>query len=1608
MRQLAFKLMLVCGCLGAVLSAFANIPGGGNGTGPAVTIVNSGPGTVTMANGIVSIVCQTSGAVISQINYTYNNSGTAVTNQLLNGGTDGGELYWETGGFGTGNFTYSVVSNTASYGEIDLLSTSSTSGVMDVHFSMLQGSPGFYVTTVFSHRSVDAPMSMAETRDNIYAGSIFNWMSVDAARNRLMEVQPTAGAVAVFGAPVECTLWTNGLYQGRYEDKYKYSADFGVQRVWGWSSVGTGGANVGLWQVSASAEYYSGGPMKRDLMSHIGTTILNYYETSHYGGAGMDGNWGSGEVWSKVYGPYFIYCNNITNTITDTNQAAQMLYSNALAQAAAEATAWPYVWFGNTNYASSTQRGSVTGQMAINDIDNPNASPANLWVGVIQQPVTIDGIYDFQQWMKTCQFWVETDTNGNFTIPNVIAGANYTLYAFGPGAAGTFQSQALPGGYFTNTVDLPVPQFGITVTGGATNNLGTVTWTPTRVGPTVFEIGYPDRTGAKFRHGEDYWVGDIGPNPNAPLPIWSKFLEYPFDFPNGPNYTVGQSRWTTDWNFVQTAVGDLSGNFDPSTSTINFSLATAPTNGAMASLYLGLASDYQGPLIVSVNGSNLGTAGGVTSVPNPNSSSGYSPPYDGSKSESDTTVREGINSVFTDERMTFPASMLNPGPNTITINMRKGGSSEDHAMYDYVRLEMTGYVPPPPASVSAYAGNNCNLVCWPVTPGATSYNILRSTTSGGSYTPITNGVIGPVCGSGWNNATYMDTGAVNGTPYYYEVQSANAVGVSAVSPSSAGVTPDAGLSASAPAAPTGLTVTSVAHQSVTLSWNASSGADYYTIQRSTMFDNGGGASNTLHTITLDNTATATSYTDTSPDDGSIYSYSVIANSPGGASPNSLPAVAVPLPSPPASSPANVNVVAVAGSKQTNYFVTWPPVSGAVGYIVSRATNSSVALNYGCYVMSVTETNWSDTGLNSSAQYFYMITAVNAAGTASSSVVTGPPGVPATLGATAGNAEILLNWPASSGATSYTILRGTSSGAENTTVASGVTTTSFLDAGLNNGTTYYYVVEAVGSTGTSYPSSEASATPSATGITGLVWSGAGGSIWNTNVTNWVNGLVATAYADGDTVTFNNSATTGAVLVTNLVSPDAVLFANSTLSYVVTAVGSGVSGSTSLVKTNTGTLTLAGTNTYSGGTYLEGGTLVLNNPMAAGNGPIVLSSGTFTMGTIPTNAVQVTGTATLLPGTVNDFDSVLSGGGLLNISITGGNTFSPQADMSQFSGTNELGSSTGFYRFWGSLGSAAAAFDLGTSTATMENRNGGATIQLGSLAGGSGTTLTGASTTTAPSTYTVGGNNHNTTFAGKITDNEGTTAITKTGSGTWTLTGAGTYSGGTAINDGALLVNNPSGSATGLGAVMVNSGGTLLGAGIISGAVTVNAGGTLAPGNPLGILTIANSLSLLAGGVAFMQVQHLPLSNAAVKVVSGGVTEGGTLDVTNANATIFAPGDSFKLFNAGSYSGSFANFILPALPAGLAWNTSTLNVSGTLSVVALTTPAIRSVTLSGGNLVVSGNGGTANWPFDVLATTNLLSSPWLPIATNQFDAGGNFIFTNTINPSWPQAYYRLQVQ
>ena len=267
--------------------------------------------------------------------------------------------------------------------------------------------------------------------------------------------------------------------------------------------------------------------------------------------------------------------------------------------------------------------------------------------------------------------------------------------------------------------------------------------------------------------------------------------------------------------------------------------------------------------------------------------------------------------------------------------------------------------------------------------------------------------------------------------------------------------------------------------------------------------------------------------------------------------------------------------------------------------------------------------------------------------------------------------------------------------------------------------------------------------------------------------------------------------------------------------------------------------------------------------------------------------------------------------------------------------------------------------------------------------------------------------NVTFASALTSSGGT--LTKLGNGTLTLTATNTYSGGTSIGNGMLAVNNLNGSGTGSGNVTVQSGGTLTGVGKIGGAVTVTPGGKLLPGNPLGTLTVSNDLSQASGSTTYFQVQHSPLTNSALRVV-GTVSQGGTLTVSNSGVAPFAAGDSFKLFAATGFSGAFSSFNLPALDGGLFWSTTRLAVDGTLGVVSTNPPAMGSVALSGGNLVLQGTNGTPNWAYTVLSSTNLTLplAQWTATATNFFDAGGNFTWTNSSGTTGSQQFYTIQVQ
>jgi fibronectin type 3 domain-containing protein len=154
------------------------------------------------------------------------------------------------------------------------------------------------------------------------------------------------------------------------------------------------------------------------------------------------------------------------------------------------------------------------------------------------------------------------------------------------------------------------------------------------------------------------------------------------------------------------------------------------------------------------------------------------------------------------------------------------------------------------------------------------------------------------------------------------------------------------------------------------------------------------------------------------------------------------------------------------------------------YSVYRGTISDGEAVTPVGTASGTTLTFTDTGLTNGKTYFYNVAANNSVGVSpdSNEVSVAPaasatvPPAPAGLAATAGNGSVGLTWGASSGATGYSVYRGTAPGAEGTTPVATTASASFTDTGLTNGTAYYYKVTASNSAGASPNSTEATATP----------------------------------------------------------------------------------------------------------------------------------------------------------------------------------------------------------------------------------------------------------------------------------------------------------------------------------------------------------------------------------------------------------------------------------------------------------------------------------------------------------------------------------------------------
>jgi autotransporter-associated beta strand protein/T5SS/PEP-CTERM-associated repeat protein len=423
---------------------------------------------------------------------------------------------------------------------------------------------------------------------------------------------------------------------------------------------------------------------------------------------------------------------------------------------------------------------------------------------------------------------------------------------------------------------------------------------------------------------------------------------------------------------------------------------------------------------------------------------------------------------------------------------------------------------------------------------------------------------------------------------------------------------------------------------------------------------------------------------------------------------------------------------------------------------------------------------------------------------------------------------------------------------------------------------------------------------------------------------------------DNAIFTNTA--GDFNVADLASSNGTLTLedSGTVNAASTYVGKGTS-STGLVTQTGGTFNsnadnlfqigVSGQGTWdqSGGTTNSNGWVSVGRN-ASGNGALNVSAGTFNQNnTARALIIGEDGTGTL----------TISGTGAVNVASTG------------------LGVSVG----GNATGVGTVNLDGGTLTANrLQKGLGSATINFNG-----GTLLAGSD---AQTDFLSGFNSANVESGGAIIDTNGMDisisqnlldaggngGLTKTGTGTLTLSGNNTYTGQTTISEGTLAITSTAALASST-TISIASGATLdvsaasgwslatgqslVSNGSFAGTATIGAGSTIAPGNSIGTLTFSDDLIL--AGTADMEVQD---GTADLIAVAGALTYGGVLDITNIGGTLqgyaYAP-TVFNLFDFDTQSGTFDSINLPTLDSGYSW-TSFDYGNGSISIIPETSSTL----------------------------------------------------------------------
>ncbi len=540
---------------------------------------------------------------------------------------------------------------------VEVVFADTTSAVLrhEHHLIMRRGKPGLYGYDIL--RSLTAT-SISEVRMNVrwdraIFDHAFNW-------ERGAGQQPTYGYLATQTSVGDETWRVDAgnnaaLPAGTVYTKYNWSLYHHENPMFGHYGNGFGAWFTPLGGVTDQtlAAFYGVGPNHQDLAIHQDALILNYFGPNHYGLPAYSIPAG----YARLYGPWFVY----VNSGDPSNPAAMIDGAAAIAQREIAENRAGSDWIADPLYPSPAQRTTVSGRVQIAD-----GRPADgVWALLSTQDVT--EVYTIHE----PTYFVKTDAFGRFSLPGIPAGT-YSLYCFS--AKGSITGQ--------------FKQAGVVVS-GATQDLGTISWTPPKYPTFLWQIGSADRMGGEFN------LASRTDDMSSP-----RSYEKPALIPANLTFSIGANWEPQDWYYAQTNAGVW---------TVSFNLDRVYSGTA----YLTVSSSMQqgGTPVVAINGSSAGITG---TLPSGNDST--------IARQADRSGRPLLSVL------TFPASRLVVGNNTLTFTKGAAGSGFG---WDTVLLEVNETTAPAPARLTATAvikTETASSRVWTVTvtnAGAGAANLAR-------------------------------------------------------------------------------------------------------------------------------------------------------------------------------------------------------------------------------------------------------------------------------------------------------------------------------------------------------------------------------------------------------------------------------------------------------------------------------------------------------------------------------------------------------------------------------------------------------------------------------------------------------------------------------------------------------------------------------------------------------------------------------------------------------------------------------------------------------------------------------------------------------------------